>query len=79
MPRHSQIQRKVLQLYKEFLRISDGKPDMKYTIQCQFKKNAEYPRTDTQRIEHMIRRAERQLKQLKKSTVTNVTAFEKVC
>jgi len=78
MPRHSQMQLKVLQLYKEFLRSAENKPGLKLMVQSEFKKNAQlYPRTDTIGIEGMIRKGDRQLIQLNKSTVSNVGAFVK--
>ena len=76
MPRHSKIQLQVLQLYKSFLRASESKPGVKDYVRSEFKKNAQIARTDTLRIEHIMRRSQRQLQSLKKSNVTSMGVFE---
>lgn len=76
MARHSKIQMQVLRIYKEFMRVAQAKPGMKDHIRLEFKKNAQIPRKDTLHIEHILRRADRQLKLLQKSTVTSMGVFE---
>ena len=76
MPRHSKIQLQVLQLYKTFLRAAEEKPGVKQYVRTEFRKNAKIARTDTLRIEHILRRSHRQLETLKKSSVTSMGVFE---
>ncbi|KAJ8308386.1 hypothetical protein KUTeg_013260 [Tegillarca granosa] len=77
MPRHSQIQLQVLSLYKEFLRISKNKPGMNSYIRSEFKKHAQIPRTDTLRIEQLLRRGQRQLDLISTVNVESVGVFVK--
>ena len=77
MPRHSKIQLQVLRLYKEFMRAAQHKPGMNDHVRLEFKKNAVIPRTDTLRIEHILRRADRQLNLLKKPSVTSMGVFQR--
>ena len=46
-------------------------------IQKEFRKNAVIPKSDTMRIEHIIRRGQRQLELLKKSTVRGIDIYQK--
>ena len=77
MGRHSKVQLQVLALYKEFLRVAKDRPGIKERIQFEFRRNAVIPRTDTLRIEHVIRRAHRQLEILNRPTVKGMGTFEK--
>ncbi|EDO48517.1 predicted protein [Nematostella vectensis] len=64
--RHSKIQKQVLSLFRQFLRESRSKPGFTDHIRAEFRKHAALPRTDGLRIEYLLRRGERQLKELKK-------------
>jgi len=77
MSRHSKLQIQVLHLYRRFLRVAKDKPGVKEYIQSEFRNNAQIPRTDLMRIEHLFRKAERQLEQLQKSKVSSVGVFQK--
>ena len=77
MPRHSKLQIQVLSLYKKFLQTSRDKPGVAEYVKSEFRKNATIPRTDTLRIEHIFRRAERQLETLKNSSFQGVGVFKK--
>ena len=77
MVRHSKIQKQILLLYKEFLRVGKTRPGMSDYIRSEFKKNATIPRTDTLQIEHLYRRAQRQLQMLQRQDVTSVGMFTK--
>ena len=76
MPRHSKLQLQVLNLYKQFLRVSTEKPGTSDHIRSQFKQNAQIPKTDIMKIEYMLRRGKRQLELLKSSSVTRMAIFE---
>ena len=75
MPKHSKLQLQVLHLYKMFLRASENKPGVREHIQYEFRKGAKISRTDTLRIEHKVRRAERQLKMLQSGSVDGAGTF----
>lgn len=77
MVRHSKIQKQILGLYKEFLKISQTKPGMSDYIRSEFKKNAAIPRTETLHIEHLYRRGQRQLQMLQRQDVKGVGVFTK--
>ena len=65
--RRSQIQKQVLSLYKECLRAAEAKnPGFKSVVQAQFKKNAtNIQRSDTMRIEYLVRQGRRRLEMMK--------------
>ena len=77
MPRHSKIQLQVLSLYKQFLRTARDKPGMQEYVRNEFKSNMTIPRTDTMRIEYVLRRATRQLEQMRNSNVIAVNIFKR--
>ena len=77
MVRHSKLQLQVLNLYKQFMRVTENRPGMKEHVRQEFKKYAVLKKTDVMRIEHVYRRAERQLQQLKKPEVRGIGVFEK--
>lgn len=77
MARHSKIQLQILRLYREFLRTGKERPGVQEYVKAEFRKNAVIPRTDILRIEHLLRRAERQLTLLQKPTVKGMGTFEK--
>ena len=77
MQRHSKLQKEVLKLYKDFLKVSQSKPGIKRIVQAEFRKNSELPKTDVLRIENLLRRSFRQLDQLKSPNVKSVQVFGK--
>lgn len=72
---YSRLQFKVLNIYKQLLRVAGEKPGMKEHIRAEFKKNKVIPRTDLLRIEHYVRRSERQLILLQKPTIHGMGQF----
>jgi succinate dehydrogenase assembly factor 1 len=77
MPRHSKIQLQVLSLYRQFLRTTKAQPSFQEYIKTEFRKHAALPRTDSVKIEYLLRRGWRQLDMLKSSFVTGAGVFEK--
>ncbi|XP_072272399.1 succinate dehydrogenase assembly factor 1, mitochondrial [Pyxicephalus adspersus] len=77
MIRHSNLQKQVLSLYKQFLRAGKDKPGSLPQIQHEFKKKAKIPRTEIMRIEYLVRRGRRQLEQLKDVNTKQLGAFIK--
>lgn len=75
MPRHSKLQLQVLALYKNFLRVSADKPGVRHHIQTEFRKWSSLQRTDVLRIEHLIRRGQRQLTMLQTGEVQRAGTF----
>lgn len=76
MVRHSKIQIQVLSLYKQFLQVTKNHPSFKEYIQREFRKNADIPRSDSIKIEYLLRRGWRQLEMLKSSSVSQAGVFE---
>ncbi|KAF7242233.1 Succinate dehydrogenase assembly factor 1, mitochondrial [Varanus komodoensis] len=77
MGRHSELQRRVLSLYRNFVRASRGKPGFLPRIRSEFRKNAQIPRTDVLLIEYLLRRGQRQLEQLRGAHTKRMGAFVK--
>lgn len=75
MIRHSKIQKEVLLLYREFLKLGKEKPGIDSYVRVQFKKNAIIPRTETLRIEYLIRQGRKQLDMLKMEDVQKMGVF----
>ncbi|XP_068127831.1 succinate dehydrogenase assembly factor 1, mitochondrial [Hyperolius riggenbachi] len=77
MIRHSNLQKQILSLYKQFLRAGEDKPGFLPRIQHEFRKNAKIPRTDVMHIEYLVRRGRRQLDQLKDANTKQLGMFIK--
>jgi len=77
MAPRSRIQKQVLNLYKELLNITKPQPSLSEYIQEEFRRNAKLPKTDTIKIEYLLRRGWRQLDMLKTSSVSGGGVFEK--
>ncbi|XP_078097915.1 succinate dehydrogenase assembly factor 1, mitochondrial isoform X2 [Mustelus asterias] len=75
MVRHSKLQKQVLNLYKEFLRVAKTKPGFLPLIHTEFRKNAQIPRTDVMHIEYLLRRGQRQLDLVRQSNTKRLAAF----
>ena len=59
------------------MRAAAGRPGTAEHIRGEFKKNKTIPKKNILMIEYLMRRAERQLNQLSKSSVQGVGVFEK--
>jgi succinate dehydrogenase assembly factor 1 len=77
MVRHSKIQKEVLLLYREFLRLGNQKPGINTYMKKEFKKNSHIPRTESLRIEYLIRQGRKQLDMLKMDDVQSMGVFVK--
>ena len=77
MTKHTRIQLQVLRLYKDFMRTAAKRPGIAEHVRSEFKKNKTVPKKNILMIEYLMRRGERQLAQLSKSTVQGVGVFEK--
>ena len=71
---HSEIQKIVLRLYREFLTVSSNNVQMREYIRKEFRKQANtVTRKDFLHIEYLLRRGTNQLKRLKSAdNVTNI-------
>ena len=77
MAGHSKIQLQVLSLYRQCLRAARSRPGAHLHIREEFKKNSLIAKSDTIRIEYLLRRGYRQLDLLNKPTVQSIGVFEK--
>ena len=77
MAPRSRMQKQVLNLYKEFLKVTKTQPGFKEYIQGEFRRNGALPKTDTIKIEYLLRRGLRQLEMLKTSSVSGAGVFIK--
>jgi len=73
--KHSKLQKQVLSLYKECLRCAENKPGFTQSVRSEFRRNASLPRTDTLRIEYMMRNGFRKLDMMKDPNVTGMGNF----
>ena len=73
--RRSQIQKQVLSLYKECLRAAEVKsPSFKSVVRNEFKRNGvAIQRTDTMRVEYMLRQGKRRLEMMKVITLQDIS------
>jgi len=76
MVRHSRLQLQVLALYRQCLRVARNKPGAAEYVRAEFRKNADISKTEVMRIEHLLRRGQRQLESLQKPTTTGVGLFQ---
>lgn len=77
MARHSQLQKQVLALYRQFLQAGKDKPGFVPRIREEFRVNARIKRTDVMHIEYLYRRGQRQLEQLKDINTKQLGSFSK--
>jgi len=77
MVRHSRLQLHVLSLYRQCLRVARDKPGAADYVRSEFRKNADINKSEVMRIEHLVRRGQRQLESLQKPTTTGVGFFQK--
>ena len=73
--RRSGLQQEVLKLYRALLRASRGRSGIREYVISEFRRNVSVKRTDTLRIEHLLRHGHRQLKLLQRPEVTGTTKF----
>jgi len=76
MSRHSKIPLQILSLYRSFLRVAKHKPGAMEYVRHEFRQNAAIPKTDSVRIEHLLRRGERQIKDFSNPSITSVGVFQ---
>lgn len=71
----SKLQVQVLNLYKQCMRAAQSKPGFKVNVQNEFRRNSLMPRTDTIRIEHVMRNGYRKLDMMKDPQVSGMGNF----
>jgi len=77
MVRHSKLQLQVLALYRQCLRVARDKPGAADYVRSEFRSNASINKSEVMRIEHLLRKGQRQLEGLQKPTTTGVGLFQK--
>lgn len=66
--RKSLLQKEVIKLYRQFLKVCKNKPtETKEVVKREFKENAGISRMDTIKIDYLLRRGKRQLKIIENS------------
>jgi succinate dehydrogenase assembly factor 1 len=73
--RRSKLQSQVLNLYKLCLRAAEVKPGFKVNVQSEFRRYSALPRTDTLRVEQLIRTGFRKLDMMKDPNVSGMGNF----
>lgn len=71
----SRLQTEVLHLYKELLNAAKGKPGFQNTIRQEFRQHVAIPRSDTFRIEFMLRRGYKKLEMIKDPHISGMGHF----
>lgn len=74
--KYSRLQAAVFSLYRKLIRSCKGRPGFKQYIQAEFRKNSKIPRTNIMRIEYLIRRGEKQLKDMQKEEIHSISMFQ---
>jgi len=75
MMRRSKLQIEVLSLYKRCLRAAQDKPGFTANVQQEFRRNSDVPRTNTLRIEQLIRNGYRKVDMMKDPNVSGMGNF----
>ena len=75
MPRHSKLQIKILQLYKDLLLVAQKKSLDKNLIKSEFRKNSHISKSNTVPIEYLYRRGCKQLELFNKDQVIAASNF----
>ena len=70
--RRSALQKNILSLYAQFVRVSKEKPGVLERVRREFKEGAKLPKDNTLHIESMLRRAKNQLNMLRSNQVTSI-------
>ena len=74
--KHSRLQISIFNLYRQLIRSCEGRPGFKEYIQAEFRKNAKIPRSNILQIEYLIRRGEKQLKDLKRAEMQSISMMK---
>ena len=75
--RYSKLQLSVFSLYKRLIRASEGRPGFKEHVQKEFRKNAMIPRTNILQIEYLLRKGEKQVKNLQNTGIQSMRFIRK--
>jgi len=71
--RHSGLQKRVLTLYRHFLRLARTKPSLQTSVRDEFRKYANVDVKNVSYVEYLVSRGQRQLNMLRMSSVKSVT------
>lgn len=71
----SRLQKEVLSLYKLCLLAAKEKPGFEKTIREEFRRNATVPRTESIRIEYLIRNGRKKLQMIQDPHITGMGHF----
>lgn len=74
--KYSKLQLNIFSLYRKLIRACEGRPGFKQYIQAEFRKNAKIPRSNILRIEYLIRRGEKQLKDLQRREIQSINVIK---
>ena len=75
MTRRSQIQKQVLILYRNLLRMANSRPGMKSHIRAEFQRHKEIPKTNIMQIEYLLRLGNKRLAELKNGSIVSIGTF----
>lgn len=73
--KHSKLQLQVLSLYKQCLRAAKEKPGFQESVRSEFRRNQGLARSDTLRIEYVMRIGYRKLDMIKDPNVSGGGSF----
>ena len=74
--KYSRLQICVFSLYRKLIRACEGRPGFKEYIQAEFRKNAKIPRSNILQIEYLMRRGEKQLKDLQRREMQSISLIK---
>lgn len=75
MAGRSRLQKEVLHLYRDLLFAAKGKPGFEQTIRQEFRQHSAIPRSDTLRIEFLLRKGHRKLEMIKDPHISGMGHF----
>lgn len=71
----SRLQKEVLNLYKKCLFAAKAKPGFESTIKQEFRRHSGIPRTETMRIEFLLRKGHKQLQMIQDPHISQMGHF----
>jgi succinate dehydrogenase assembly factor 1 len=74
--KYSRLQISIFGLYRRLIRACEGRAGFKEYIQAEFRKNAIIPRSNILRIEYLMRRGEKQLKDLQRTEMQSISVMK---
>jgi len=71
----SRLQKEVLSLYKQCLTAAKGRPGFTGSVKSEFRQHASVPKSETMRIEYLLRKGQKKLDMMRDPNVSGMGHF----